>query len=42
MTQSEISQSTDPRAAIKRVFTVTGLSILTAITAVLVVVAVLR
>ncbi|WP_256438730.1 hypothetical protein [Subtercola sp. PAMC28395] len=41
MTQSHIAES-DPHAGIKRVFTATGLSILTAITAVLVVVAVLH
>ena len=40
MTQSEISQSTDPRAGVKRMFTATGLSVLTVVTGVLVVVAV--
>ena len=39
MTQSEI-HSNDPRAGAKRVFTATGLSLLTAITGILVVVAV--
>ncbi|WP_268236216.1 hypothetical protein [Subtercola lobariae] len=40
MTQSEISHSNDPRAGVKRAFTATGLTILTAVTAVLVIVAV--
>ncbi len=40
MTQNEFSQSNDPRAGAKRVFTATGLSLLTAVTAVLVIVAV--
>jgi hypothetical protein len=40
MTQSEISQSNDPRAGVKRAFTATGLSVLTAVTAILVIVAV--
>ncbi|WP_255713574.1 hypothetical protein [Subtercola endophyticus] len=40
MTQSEISQSTDPHAVGKRIFTATGLSVLTVVTGILVVVAV--
>ena len=38
--ESELSPSSDPRAGAKRVVTATGLSVLTAVTAVLVVVAV--
>ncbi|MEF2977802.1 hypothetical protein [Subtercola sp. YIM 133946] len=40
MTQSEIAHSNDPHAGLKRAFTATGLTVLTAVTAVLVVVAV--
>ncbi|MEA9986683.1 MULTISPECIES: hypothetical protein [Subtercola] len=42
MTQTEVSRSIDPNAAAKRALTATGLSLLTAVTAVLVIVAVLH